>query len=338
MLPSESGENQVHFSLFFSIFKQCELCYSKDENNQPRLYMKAVITNIQGYSIHDGPGIRTVVFLKGCPLRCRWCANPECISPEVQVGFISSLCTNCHKCFSVCPENALTDDGLSHRIDYSRCTGRGKCADVCDYGALVRYGTEMSALEVFEAVRRDKMFYDTSGGGVTVSGGEPLLQAHFVKALFELCKADGINTCIETCGCVPSQNLLDVLPLTDYLLFDLKHMDADIHSRYTGQPNNIILKNAALAAEKGADILFRIPLIPGVNDDEDNINATAGFILGLPGRHSVQLMPYHRLGDSKYKALNLLNTMSDKQIMTQEQINAVQQRFISRGVDCSVST
>jgi pyruvate formate lyase activating enzyme len=299
--------------------------------------MKTVVTNIQGYSLHDGPGIRTVVFLKGCPLRCRWCANPEGLSPGIQVGFIKNLCAGCGKCFSVCPENALTDDGTRHRIDYGRCTACGKCVDVCDYKALVRYGREMRVEDVFDAVRRDKMFYDASGGGVTVSGGEPLLQAGFVKALFELCRAENINTCVETSGFVTAGNLLEVLPLTDFLLFDLKHMDLEKHRHYTGQWNDLILSNARLAAEQGADILFRIPLIPGVNDDDDNIVATAAFIKELPGQQRAQLMPFHRLGDSKYRALNMENTMRATEVMTPEQVEAVRRRFEDCGVTCSVS-
>ncbi len=299
--------------------------------------MKAVITNIQGFSIHDGPGIRTVVFFKGCPLRCRWCANPECISPAVQIGFIAGLCAGCRKCFSVCPENALTENPACHRIDYERCTGCGKCVEVCDYKALVRYGAEMSVDEVFDIVRRDKMFYDTGDGGVTVSGGEPLLQPAFVRELFELCKDAGIGTCAETCGCVPEQNLLDVLPLLDHLLFDLKHLDPEVHRHWTGQSNDVILKNAATAAEKGADIVFRIPLIPGVNNDDSSIEATAKFVLGLPGQHRIQLMPYHRLGESKYKALGKPVPMQDVRVMTPEQLEAVKRCYCDCGVDCTIS-
>jgi pyruvate formate lyase activating enzyme len=299
--------------------------------------MKAIVTNIQGYSIHDGPGIRTVVFLKGCPLRCRWCANPEGLFPGIQIGFIHNLCTDCGRCFDACPENALTGDGLHHRIDYSKCTACGKCVDACHYKALVRYGSEMSAEEVFTAVRRDKLFYDTSGGGVTVSGGEPLLQAAFVKTLFERCKTDNINTCVETSGFIPASNLLEVLPVTDFLLYDLKHMDLGAHRQYTGQWNDLILSNARLAAEKGADILFRVPLIPGVNTSNTNISATAAFIKALPGQQRVQLMPFHRLGDGKYKALNLENTMRETELMTSEQVEAARQCFENWGVTCSIS-
>ena len=298
--------------------------------------MKAVVTNIQGFSIHDGPGIRTVVFLKGCSLRCKWCANPEGISPEVQIGFIENLCIGCGKCFEACPAQAL-QTGKQHRVDYDKCTRCGRCVEVCTSKALGQYGTELSPEEAFDAVRRDKMFFDTSGGGVTVSGGEPLLQAAYVKRLFELCKADDINTCVETSGFIPASNLLEVLPVTDYLLFDLKHMDPALHRGYTGLWNDLILKNAELASANGADILFRMPLIPGVNDDPANLTATAAFIKRLPGKHSLQLMPFHRLGDGKYRALNLDNPMRDTPTMTAEQVEAVRQIVASCGVTCSIS-
>ena len=299
--------------------------------------MRALVTNIQGYSIHDGPGIRTVVFFKGCSLACAWCANPECIGSEPQVGFIENLCVRCGKCFEVCPENAITLEPGRYRIDYSRCTACAKCVDACLYHALVRYGKEMSVEEVFDAVRRDKIFYGDDGG-VTVSGGEPLLRAAFVRELFELCKADGIGTCVETAGFVASEKLLEVLPLTDHLLFDLKVMDSGKHLYYTRQTNEVILNNARLAAERGADILFRIPLIPTVNDDEANIAATAEFIKSvMPQRPRVQLMPYHRMGDSKYKALNIPYGTASLEVMKPERLEAVRQSFIDKGVDCTIS-
>jgi pyruvate formate lyase activating enzyme len=160
---------------------------------------KAIVTNIQGFSIHDGPGIRTVVFFKGCPLSCQWCANPECFSGEPQIGFIETLCTGCGKCMEICTNHSIRYDEGTHRIDYSRCTACGNCRDSCSYGALVRYGESMTVSEVWDAVIRDKMFYDSSGGGITVSGGEPLLWSKFVRELFELCHKEFIDTCIETC-------------------------------------------------------------------------------------------------------------------------------------------
>jgi glycyl-radical enzyme activating protein len=298
----------------------------------------AVITNIQGYSIHDGPGIRTVVFFKGCPLSCKWCANPECISAKPQMGFIASLCKHCGKCIDACPNNAVRPGDDDYRIDQSVCVSCGKCRDVCSYGALVRYGDLMTVDEVWDAVRSDKMFYDTSGGGITVSGGEPLLQAHFVRELFGLCRAEKINTCVETCGFVDSEAFLEILPVTDYFLFDLKHMDSDIHKKYTGQLNVRILKNAALLINNGADVLFRQPLIPGINDSDINIEATAGFLKSLGDKAlKLQLMPYHRMGQSKYKALDMAYNMDEIAVMDNEKIEAVKNAYISRGIDCTIS-
>lgn len=298
----------------------------------------AVITNIQGYSIHDGPGIRTVVFFKGCPLSCKWCANPECISGKPQMGFIEILCKGCGKCIDACPNNAISIGEGRYRIDYSRCVACGTCRDNCSYGALVKYGDLMNVDEVWDAVRRDKMFYDTSKGGVTVSGGEPLLYAPFVRELFELCRMEGIGTCVETCGFVDPDALLEVMPVTDRFLFDLKHMDSDTHKRYTGHHNDIILKNAALIIECGADVVFRQPLIPGVNDSLTNIEATAGFLKNLGERAlSLELMPFHRMGRDKYKWLNIEYCMDDPVIMDNEALEDVKKTYIDRGINCTIS-
>ncbi|SHI17816.1 pyruvate formate lyase activating enzyme [Sporobacter termitidis DSM 10068] len=297
---------------------------------------RALITNIQGYSIHDGPGIRTVVFFKGCSLGCAWCANPETISPQPQIGFIGNLCARCGKCLEACPENAVSMDEGKHRVDDSSCTACGKCVDACLYGALVRYGREMTVEEVFAAVRRDRMFYEPDGG-VTASGGEPLLRAPFVRALFELCRADGIGTCVETSGCAAPEQLLEVLPVTGHVLFDLKLMDPGKHRQYTRQSNEMILQNARLAAAAGADILFRVPLIPTVNDDEGNIRQTAEFVKSVLKQPAVQLMPYHRLGDSKYRALNAPNRLAALEVMAPERLEAVRRAFIAEGVDCTIS-
>lgn len=296
------------------------------------------ITNIQGYSIHDGPGIRTVVFFKGCPLSCKWCANPECISGKPQVGFIELLCKGCGKCVETCPRDAINTKEGKHRIDYSLCDACGKCSDNCSYGALVKYGNPMTVDEVWDEVRRDKMFYDESGGGVTVSGGEPLLHPDFVRELFELCHGEKINTCIETCGNVNSTALREVLPVTDYFLFDLKHLDSEIHRKYTGHPNDRILENAALLIENNADVIFRNPLIPGVNDTDTNIEATAEFLKGL-GANALrfELMPFHRMGKDKYRALNREYLLGDLEIMDNETLEKIKDAYIDRGINCTIS-
>ena len=298
----------------------------------------AVITNIQGYSIHDGPGIRTVVFFKGCPLSCKWCANPECISGKPQMGFIEILCKCCGKCIDACPNSAITVVEDKPSIEYSLCAACGTCRDNCSYGALVKYGDLMTVGEVWDAVKRDKMFYDTSNGGVTVSGGEPLLYAPFVRELFDLCRKERIGTCVETCGLVDSDALLEVIPITDLFLFDLKHMDSGMHKMYTGHYNDIILKNAAFIIEYGADVVFRQPLIPGVNDSPINIEATAAFLKNLGGKAlSLELMPFHRMGSDKYKALNIEYFMDDLAIMDNKGLEAVKKAYIDRGINCTIS-
>ena len=298
----------------------------------------AVITNIQGYSIHDGPGIRTVVFFKGCPLSCKWCANPECISEKPQMGFIDTLCKQCGKCLDVCQNNAICINKNEFRINYSECSVCGKCKDACSYEAIVRYGNLMTIEEVWDAVRRDKMFYETSGGGVTVSGGEPLLHPYFVRALFELCREEDINTCVETCGNVKTDAFHEVLPVTDYFLFDLKHMDLETHKKYTGHTNDKIVKNAKLLIERNADVLFRQPLIPGINDMEENIKATAGFLKSL-GKNALrlQLMPYHRMGQSKYKSLNTEYEFKNIQVMENKIIDSIKNEYTNLGIDCTIS-
>ena len=297
----------------------------------------ALIANIQGYSIHDGPGIRTVVFLKGCPLRCRWCANPENLQDKVRTGFLANLCQHCGRCAKACPRGAILPEE-NRRIDRKKCDECALCVEACFYGALVRYGKSMTSEEVFDKVRRDKMFYDTSGGGVTVSGGEPLTHADFVAELFALCRGEGINTCVETCGCVPGSAFEKVLSLTDTFYFDLKLMDSGLHREYTGQGNENILANARFLAERGANLLFRQPLIPGVNSPEENVRATAEFIrsLGRP-ELQLQLIPYHRMGTSKYAALDIPYTLEDMKPMTGEEVEAVRALYESCGVTCTVS-
>jgi pyruvate formate lyase activating enzyme len=298
----------------------------------------AIIANIQGFSIHDGPGIRTVVFFKGCPLSCQWCANPECLSGKPQMGFVENLCADCGNCLDACINDAIRRTEGEHRIDYSSCRSCGNCMDQCYYGALVRYGESMTLAEVLDAVRRDKIFYDDSGGGVTVSGGEPLLRPAFVRELFELCRQERIDTCVETCGFVEPEALLEVIPVTDHFLFDLKQMDPEAHRQYTGQSNSRILKNAALLAEHGADVLFRQPLIPGVNDSIENIEATARFLKGLGEQAArLQLMPFHRMGMSKYQALHIGYAMESLGAAEDEQVEAVRKAYVQWGIDCSIS-
>jgi pyruvate formate lyase activating enzyme len=202
----------------------------------------------------------------------------------------------------------------------------------------VRYGTSRTVADVWDVVRRDKIFYESSGGGVTVSGGEPLLRAEFVRELFELCRQERIDTCIETCGVAGREALLEVIPVTDHFLFDLKHMDPDIHARFTGQSNGRILNNAALILEHGADIVFRQPLIPGINDTAGNIEATAAFLSSLGGGEArLELMPYHRMGQGKYRALNMRYPMNGTDAASSERAESVRNAYRDRGIRCTIS-
>lgn len=298
-----------------------------------------MVTNIQGYSIHDGPGIRTIVFLKGCGLECQWCSNPECISPQPEVGFIKNLCTKCGKCAEVCPDGALIyEEGELPRIDRERCSGCGACSSVCSYKAIVLYGEQMNADEVFDAVNRDKMFYQTSGGGVTVSGGEALLQPQFVCDLFEKCRRAGIHTCVETSGYIAESALRQVLPYTDLVLYDLKHLNSEKHRQYTGKPNDLILSNAKIVAASGVETLFRMPLIPKINDDMQNIKMTAEFLHEL-GNNTlrIELIPYHRLGKGKYESLDKEFHLSEILSPEPNEIDSVKNEFADYHITCLIS-
>ena len=295
----------------------------------------AVVTNIQGYSIHDGPGIRTVVFLKGCPLRCRWCANPENINAGVELGFIKGLCHSCGRCVRACNHKAIKPGDDIYRIDHSSCVKCFRCVDTCYFGAIVRYGGIMTSREVYEKTRRDKMFYDSSGGGVTFSGGEPLLRANFVAEVAESLRADGVSVCVETCGAVGWDAFEAVLPFIDAVYFDLKLMDNQRHLEYTGAENVNILQNAERLARGGVKTLFRKPLIPGVNDGDAETEATVGFLLSI-GAPKLELMPYHRIGLPKYEALGAGCGFASPPAHVAE-VEAVRGRYTQMGVDCSVS-
>ncbi len=295
----------------------------------------AYVSNIQGYSIHDGPGIRTTVFLQGCPLRCRWCANPENLEGRPSVGFISRLCRGCGVCAGICGRGAILP-GAERRIDRSRCDRCGRCTETCDTGALVLYGRRMEAEEVFREVRKDKMFYRSSGGGITASGGEPLLWPDFLRELFSLCRGEDIRTCIETCADVPWADAERVLPFLDLVYCDLKLMDRDRHAAQTGRGNERILENARRFAASGVETRFRKPLIPGVNDDPGDIRATAEFLkeLGLP---RLELMPYHRAGKSKYEALDLSYATGELPPLTGAEADRIKDAYLALDIDCTVS-
>jgi pyruvate formate lyase activating enzyme len=275
--------------------------------------IRGLIFNIQRYSIHDGPGIRTTVFMKGCPLRCIWCANPEgqVLKPEIFLN--PEKCTGCGKCVQECPQEAIEiREGKSHS-DRQSCIGCGKCAEVCPNQARNLMGTWASAKEVFQEIKRDSIFYENSGGGVTLTGGDPLAQPEFAIGLLGLCKGVYIHTALETCGYTEWGIFEEVLKFVDLLLYDFKQMDPVKHKRYTGVSNHLILDNARRAShELTIPMWARIPVIPGYNDSVENIEATARFIAEELGDNlkRVNLLPYHRLGETKFERLELNYSVS----------------------------
>jgi len=266
---------------------------------------EAVIFDIQRYCVHDGPGIRTTVFLKGCSLRCFWCHNPESISPKPELLFYAHKCIGCGRCFSACPLGCHAAEGEAHAIDRARCTGCGACAKTCYAGALVLSGKRRGAEDVMKTVRADAAFYSGSGGGLTCSGGEPLLQAGFVSALFARARAEGVHTALDTAGNVPYSAFEGVLPHTSLVLFDFKAADPELHRRGTGADNARALENLRRIANDGAapPVWVRVPVVTGFNDTRENMEATRDALEGCPRVERLELLPYHSLGASKYASL-----------------------------------
>jgi pyruvate formate lyase activating enzyme len=297
------------------------------------------VSHIQFYNVHDGPGIRTVVFLKGCPLRCQWCSNPETMSTERELGLKRNLCTACEECLSECGRDALYfDDEDILRVRRDRCDSCGDCVPSCLPGALTLYGQTMTAREVFTEIHKDRMFYGNEGGA-TISGGEPLLQPSFVSEVFQLCRADGISTCLETAGNVGRRAWEQVLPHTDLILYDLKHMDSDRHRRMTGASNELILDNARWLAGSTVPMLFRVPLIPGFNDSPGAIEELAEFVGSLPrdSIEGIELMPFHRMAVGKYDSLDKEYRFADTEVPPESHAESRRQQIEAQGIPCRVS-
>ncbi len=279
-----------------------------------------MIFDIKRYAINDGPGIRTAVFMKGCPLRCEWCHNPEGQRGAPQLIFRANRCKSSQACLQACPKVAIAWEGVSI-TDWESCDQCGKCAEVCFSGAREIVGREMSVDQVMAEIIRDVPFYDQSAGGVTFTGGEPMQQKKFLQEVLQACKRQNIHATIDTSGYTSWTNLRSILPLVDLFLYDIKHMDEETHKRYTSATNKRILDNLQRLSAEKANIIVRIPLIPGVNDDAINIGQCAGFLGSLPHLKGVEIMPYHAIGEAKYQALGMKYMMQDTPTPTQEQID-----------------
>jgi pyruvate formate lyase activating enzyme len=276
-----------------------------------------MIFDIKKYSINDGPGIRTTVFFSGCPLSCWWCHNPESQSLTPEFLYRQNRCLLCGACAEVCPEGAIHLNG-SAVTDREKCTGCQTCISVCYSGARQFSGQEMTVNEVMAQVKREIPFYDESGGGVTFSGGEPLMQPTFLSALLDACREQEIHTTVDTSGFANWNVFEQIRGKTDLFLYDLKHMDNARHREVTGVPNEVILDNLQKLAERGHKILVRIPLIPRINDDEENLRASGQFLASLPNLQGVELMGYHDIAQAKYEALGWDYKLPDTRPPTKE--------------------
>ena len=269
--------------------------------------MKGLISGIKRMEIHDGAGLRTTVFFKGCPLHCVWCHNPESISFKPQIAYFSEKCMACEKCISVCDKLALRRENNRLSIDYEKCSLCGECSKHCPMDALFLFGVEYEANELVEILLQDKPFFDNSGGGVTLSGGECLMQAEFAIEVAKMLKENSINVNIDTCGFVDQTVIKRILPYVDTFLYDVKAIDASLHKKCTGQDNALILDNLTFLSKCNAKLEIRIPLVVGINDGE--IKKIGVFLSKLKNPPPVRILKYHDFAGSRYKALSMLNTL-----------------------------
>jgi len=271
---------------------------------------RGMVFDIQRFSLHDGPGIRTTVFLKGCPLRCKWCHNPEGLEKHPQIRLTINLCARCGECVSACEHGGheITSDGR-HLLQPENCVLCGKCVEACPVGALALVGKRMSAEQVLAVVRRDRHFYERSGGGMTLSGGEPMAQFAFTRALLEAAKAEGISTAMETAALGPRRSFEEIAPLVDLFLLDLKHTDDRQHRQLVGVSNRRILANIKYLVDSGWQTVIRVPWVPTENADEIFLAGLEEFLLSLSLQPPVEFMLYHRLGIGKWSSLGGHSTM-----------------------------
>lgn len=289
------------------------------------------IFEIERFAINDGPGIRTIVFMKGCPLQCQWCANPESQKPYTQLMYWINRCIGCKRCISRCPNRALSWDGSKIVIDRSKCVKCGTCAQACNSNALTTVGEEKTVEEVMKIVSRDERFYKKSGGGVTFSGGEMLAQAEFVTQLAKACKEKGYHTCVESCGFAPWDKIAMLMNYIDVFLYDFKCMDSARHKHFTGVPNEGILNNYKNLLKHGKTVVTRVPVIPGVNNNMENFQALADFLLEYNPGCRMDLLPYHSLGVSKYDRLSMDYKLRDLATPSEEEMEGYRRFFLDKG-------
>lgn len=295
--------------------------------------MKGNIFNIQKFSIHDGPGIRTTVFLKGCPLRCLWCANPESQDYNIQLLYDADKCIHCQSCVKACKSGALTHENNRIVVDYSKFDGNLDCVKVCPTHALTNEGEYMSVEDVVKVCLQDKDFYEESDGGITISGGEGMSQPAFLKELIPVLKSFGLHTAIETTGYIHKETFKELAVLFDLLLFDIKHYDSKKHFLGTHVYNELIIENLTWAIEQHLNILPRIPVIPHFNTSLEDAKGLADLISNL-GLQKVQLLPFHQMGEKKYQLLNRKYEFKNVKALYPEDLQDYRKVFLDKNLDC----
>jgi pyruvate formate lyase activating enzyme len=300
--------------------------------------LSGTIFDIERFALHDGPGIRTTLFLKGCPLVCRWCHNPESISPRPQLVLLESKCISCEKCFDACPAGAherLADGSRAYHRD--KCSFCGRCVEVCPPQALVMEGRAITVEDALEELSRDAPFYCRSGGGITLSGGEPMQQVRFSAEVLRRCREKGMHTALDTSGYAPWDDFEKVLPFVNLILYDLKHADSGFHLSCTGVPNELILENLLRIDRTGASIEIRVPVVPGMNDSRENIEALSEISRRLRNLTGVQLLPYHGLGEAKYARLGRAYPLRGLQQPSRERMEEISSWFAPTGIRVTIA-
>ena len=299
--------------------------------------MSAVlVSNIQRFSLDDGPGIRTTVFFKGCSLRCAWCHNPECFDASPVLQFFSIYCKTCGKCVERCPNHAHRIVNGTHSFDRDACLACGKCASACRQDALKLVGKEYKPVDLFQEILKDRHYYETSGGGVTFSGGEPALMADYIIEVVKLCKTARIHTALDTAGNVPFENYESLLPYISLFLYDIKCVDENVHKRWTKAGNRLILENIRALDKKNAQYIIRVPVINFFNGNFKEQENIAQFLASLSNPGLIQLLPYHSYGTGKYEATGLDNETKDHSPPAKEFMEKALQCYLRLGLNAEI--